>query len=74
MTQNFSLSGVQSALGVYFKTPALLSAAFTHISASDTENNESLIFLGEKLLDFVISDYVCTRPSWPRPMKRAGGS
>lgn len=61
MTQNFSQNTVQSALGYYFKTPNLLSAAFTHVSASDTENNEGLIFLGEKLFDFVISDYVFSR-------------
>lgn len=61
MTQNFSLNSVQSALGVYFKSPSTLETAFTHVSYSDTENNEGLIFLGEKLLDFVISDYVCTR-------------
>ena len=58
MTQNFSQNTVQSALGYYFKTPSLISAAFTHVSFSDTENNETLIFLGEKLFDFIISDYV----------------
>ena len=58
MSQNLSIGTVQSAIGYYFKTPSLINAAFTHVSMNDTENNEALIFLGEHLLDFVISDYV----------------
>ncbi len=61
MTKVFSHNTVQSALGYYFKTPELLSAAFTHVSLGDTDNNETPAFLGERLIDFIISDYVCTR-------------
>lgn len=61
MTKVFSHNTVQSALEYYFKTPELLSAAFTHVSFSDTDNNETLAFLGERLIDFIISDYVFSR-------------
>lgn len=61
MTKVFNHNTVQSALGYYFKTPELLSAAFTHVSFSDTDNNETLTFLGERLIDFIISDYIFTR-------------
>ncbi len=60
MTQAFNHNTVQSALGYYFKAPSLLAEAFTHVSFSNTENNEALVFLGKRLIDFIISDYVCS--------------
>ena len=58
MSQNFNQTDVQSALGYYFKTPDLLSAAFTPAKENSTEGNGGLVFLGERLFDFVISDYL----------------
>ncbi len=64
MLQNLNQNSIQSALGYCFKDSSLLSSAFTQYSFNESNNNEGLVFLGEKLLDFIISDYICSRCSY----------
>jgi len=47
-------------LGYDFKNPALLKQALTHCSVG-TENNERFEFLGDSILNFVISSTLFTR-------------
>ncbi|MBE6610557.1 MAG: hypothetical protein E7634_07800 [Ruminococcaceae bacterium] len=59
MQDNFNLYNVQKAVGYTFKDPALIKTAFVcHTKRSDVESNEGLVFLGMRLLDFVLSDYI----------------
>lgn len=60
MQKNFNLSDVQSKLGYTFKNTELAKNAFIHKSntSSSDESNTRLVFLGEKLISFAISDYV----------------
>lgn len=58
MSQNLNINDIQTVLGYTFKTPSLLSEAFTYSSADGTDGSAPLAFLGERLLDFVIADYV----------------
>ncbi len=65
MQKNFNLLDLQNKLGYVFKNAELIRTAFIHKSskADIAENNSRLVFLGEKLLDFVISDYVFAHSS-----------
>jgi len=58
------LEEVQSRIGYRFSRPELLSEALTHASASgETPSNERLEFLGDAVLDLVISAHlVATMP------------
>jgi len=49
---------LQKTLAYQFQDPALLKEALTHRSAA-RRNNERLEFLGDAVLDFVVSDIVC---------------
>lgn len=48
---------IESRIGYTFKNKAFLARAFTHSSASKvaTENYESLEFLGDSILDFIVA-------------------
>ncbi len=61
MSDKFDLNAVQSALGYYFKSSDLIKTAFTHESASanGVECNAKLVFLGQRLLDLMITDHLC---------------
>ncbi len=63
MTDNFNISQIQNTLGYNFKDKALLRTAFCHASRSvyGEESNERMIFLGRRLLDLVLSDYIYSR-------------
>ena len=61
MSDKFDLNAVQSALGYYFRDSKLIKTAFTHESAAVNggECNLKLVFLGQKLLDLMITDHLC---------------
>ena len=61
MSDKFDLNAVQSALGYYFKDSDVIKTAFTHESAvsNGTESNVKLVFLGQRLLDLMITDHIC---------------
>ncbi len=58
----FNVSNVQNLIGYTFKNKELLRQCFTHKSFSDEAkgelNNERLEFLGDSILDFVVSEYL----------------
>jgi ribonuclease-3 len=63
---------LQSALEITFTNPALLKQAFTHASYRNEhrrpalQDNERLEFLGDAVLELVVSDYLYrTRPDLP---------
>ena len=49
---------LESTLGCQFSDIGLLERALTHSSLSKSENNERLEFLGDAVLDLVISEYL----------------
>lgn len=53
---------IEKIIGYTFKDKALLERAFTHSSASKvaTENYESLEFLGDSILDFIVAKRLMT--------------
>ncbi|MCK4641689.1 MAG: ribonuclease III [Candidatus Marinimicrobia bacterium] len=53
-------TGIEKKIGYLFKHPDLLSTALTHRSAalSQSESYERLEFLGDAVLDMVVSDYL----------------
>ena len=60
---NTSLAHLQNALGYIFGNSALLEKALTHSSVSP-ENNEVLEFMGDALLQYLVSDYLrCAFPT-----------
>lgn len=59
MTSDRAAAWLERTLGYRFENPALLEAALTHRSASGP-SNERLEFLGDAVLDFVISHAVFT--------------
>lgn len=59
MTTDRAAAWLERALGYRFEDPRLLEAALTHRSASGP-SNERLEFLGDAVLDFVISHAVFT--------------
>lgn len=63
MTDNFNISQIQNTIGYTFKDKALIRTAFCHSShsADGEESCERLVFLGRRLLDLVLSDYIYSR-------------
>lgn len=57
MLKDETISIIEKRIGYVFKNKALLVRAFTHSSASKiaTENYESLEFLGDSILDFIVA-------------------
>lgn len=63
MSSRFDVSAVEKKLGLAFERPALLEQAFTHKSYThetrgEAPHNESLEFLGDAVLGFIITDYI----------------
>jgi ribonuclease-3 len=65
------LAGLQAAIGVSFRDPALLRRALTHASYLNENpdcswgDNERLEFLGDAVVDFVAADYLYAHfPAW----------
>ena len=56
-----SYKDLQTQLGYNFKDKELLELAFTHKSYSNSKNNERLEFLGDSILNSVISKYLFDR-------------
>ena len=56
-----SYKDLQTKLGFNFKDKELLELAFTHKSYSNSQNNERLEFLGDSILNSVISKYLFDR-------------
>ncbi len=61
MSNKFDLNAVQSAINYDFRDPALIKTAFTHFSAVQNGErcNTSFVFLGQRLLDLILTDRVC---------------
>ena len=61
------LSRLEQRLGYFFKDSNLLQTALSHLSyinetgRKDTESNERLEFLGDAVLDLIVSEYLYTR-------------
>ena len=55
---NLKIDKLQKKIKVNFKNKSLLKKALTHKSADQTENNEKLEFLGDRVLGLVISKKV----------------
>ena len=56
-----SYKDLQNRLGYAFKDEALLELALTHKSFSSISNNERLEFLGDSILNSIISEYLFIR-------------
>ena len=56
-----SYKDLQTQLGYNFKDKELLELAFTHKSYRNSQNNERLEFLGDSILNSVISKYLFDR-------------
>ena len=56
-----SYKDLQNRLGYTFKDEALLELALTHKSFSSISNNERLEFLGDSILNSIISEYLFIR-------------
>ena len=52
---------LQNQLGYTFKDEALIELALTHKSFSNISNNERLEFLGDSILNSIISEYLFSR-------------
>lgn len=52
---------LQIQLGYFFKDETLLELALTHKSYSNSSNNERLEFLGDSILNSIISEYLFSR-------------
>ncbi len=65
MQEKFNLLNIQKELSYTFKDASLARTAFTHISYASAaqESNQRLVFLGKKLVQFVICDYLYTHSS-----------
>ena len=65
MQENFNLLTVQNALGYSFKDSELIKNAFVHSSCKEQgKTNAGLVFLGRRLLEFVLCDYLYSRLSF----------
>ena len=56
-----SYKDLQNRLGYTFKDEALIELALTHKSFSSISNNERLEFLGDSILNSIISEYLFNR-------------
>ena len=56
-----TLKGLQIQLGYSFRDQSLLELALTHKSYSNSLNNERLEFLGDSILNSIISEYLFSR-------------
>ena len=56
-----SYKDLQNRLGYRFKDEALIELALTHKSFSSISNNERLEFLGDSILNSIISEYLFNR-------------
>ena len=56
-----TLNDLQIQLGYSFKDQTLLELALTHKSYSNSSNNERLEFLGDSILNTIISEYLFSR-------------
>ena len=56
-----SYKDLQNRLGYTFKDEALIELAITHKSFSNISNNERLEFLGDSILNSIISEYLFLR-------------
>ena len=56
-----TLKDLQIQLGYFFKDETLLELALTHKSYSNSLNNERLEFLGDSILNSIISEYLFSR-------------
>jgi ribonuclease-3 len=56
-----SYKDLQNRLGYTFKDEALIELAITHKSYSNISNNERLEFLGDSILNSIISEYLFLR-------------
>ena len=56
-----SYKDLQNRLGYRFKDEALIELALTHKSFSNISNNERLEFLGDSILNSIISEYLFIR-------------
>ena len=50
--------GLTNPVGLFFKDQNLLELALTHKSYSNSLNNERLEFLGDSILNSIISEYL----------------
>ena len=53
-----SLVNLQKKISYEFKDNSLLDLAITHKSSNNSENNERLEFIGDSVLNAVISEYL----------------
>ena len=56
-----SLEAIEQKIGYEFKDKSLLDLAITHKSSNNFENNERLEFLGDSVLNSVISQYLFSK-------------
>ncbi len=71
MADNFNQNQIQSVIGYFFKDDTVLMAAFTHSSRAvyGEETNERLSFLGRKLFDVIVCDYIFSRSAYSTEAK-----
>ena len=56
-----SLENLQHKIDYEFKDKSLLELALTHKSSNNLENNERLEFLGDSILNLVVSEYLFSK-------------
>ena len=56
-----SLEAIEQKIGYEFNDKSLLDLAITHKSSNNFENNERLEFLGDSVLNSVISHYLFSK-------------
>ena len=64
MSMIFEMTDVETKIGYSFKDKCLLRRAFTHSTYSNenkADNNESLEFLGDSVLNFIVTSYIFKR-------------
>ncbi len=68
MADNFNTNQIQSTVGYYFKDEKLLISAFTHSSRAvyGDETNERLLFLGRRLFETIVCDYIFNRSPYSK--------
>ena len=56
-----SLKNLQHKIDYEFNDKSLLELALTHKSSNNLENNERLEFLGDSILNLVVSEYLFSK-------------